>query len=47
MDLITSLTLKKSSSPFAQLAFQNKTGQNNPKPIAELTQLESLLQGAW
>jgi len=31
----------------AQLAFQNKTVQNNPKPITDVTQLESLLRDAW
>lgn len=31
----------------AQLAFQNKTVQNNPKPITEITQLEKLLRDAW
>ena len=31
----------------AQLAFQNRTVQNNPKPITDVTQLESLLRGAW
>jgi alcohol dehydrogenase class IV len=31
----------------AQLAFQNRTVQNNPKPIKDVTQLESLLRGAW
>jgi alcohol dehydrogenase class IV len=31
----------------AQLAFQNRTVQNNPKPITDVTQLESLLRDAW
>ena len=31
----------------AQIAFQNRTVQNNPKPITNVTQLESLLRGAW
>ena len=31
----------------AQLAFQNRTVQNNPKPITEITQLEKLLRDAW
>lgn len=31
----------------AQLAFQNRTVQNNPKPITNVSQLESLLRDAW
>ena len=31
----------------AQLAFQNRTVQNNPKPIKDVTQLECLLREAW
>ena len=31
----------------AQLAFQNRTVQNNPKPITDVTELESLLRNAW
>ena len=31
----------------AQLAFQNRTVQNNPKPITDVTQLESLLRDAF
>lgn len=31
----------------AQLAFQNRTVQNNPKPITDVTQLESVLRDAW
>ena len=31
----------------AQIAFQNRTVQNNPKPITDVTQLEGLLQAAW
>lgn len=31
----------------AQLAFQNRTVQNNPKPITEVTRLERLLREAW
>jgi len=31
----------------AQLAFENRTVQNNPKPITDVAQLESLLRGAW
>ena len=34
-------------SRLAQLAFQNRTVQNNPKPIADVTQLESLLRDAF
>jgi alcohol dehydrogenase class IV len=31
----------------AQIAFQNRTVQNNPKPIADPGQIEMLLQNAW
>ncbi len=31
----------------AQLAFQNQTVQNNPKPITDAGQLEGLLEAAW
>ncbi|SRR6266498_108579 len=31
----------------AQLAFQNRTIQNNPKPITEPAQIETLLRTAW
>lgn len=31
----------------AQLAFQNRTVQNNPKPITDPAQLETLLRTAW
>jgi maleylacetate reductase len=31
----------------AQIAFQNRTVQNNPKPITDVTQLESLLRDAF
>ncbi len=31
----------------AELAFHNKTVRNNPKPIADAAQLESLLKEAW
>jgi maleylacetate reductase len=31
----------------SQLAIQNRTVQNNPKPITDVTQLESLLRAAW
>jgi maleylacetate reductase len=31
----------------AQLAFQNQTVQNNPKPITDADEIEGLLQAAW
>jgi alcohol dehydrogenase class IV len=31
----------------ARLAFANRTVQNNPKPIGDVTQLEALLREAW
>jgi len=31
----------------AQIAFQNRTVQNNPKPITDVMQLEQLLGNAW
>ena len=31
----------------AQLAFQNRTVQNNPKPITDPIQIETLLREAW
>jgi maleylacetate reductase len=31
----------------AEIAFQNRTVQNNPKPITEVAQLEQLLRDAW
>jgi alcohol dehydrogenase len=31
----------------AQIAFQNRTVQNNPQPITDATQLERLLRDAW
>jgi alcohol dehydrogenase len=31
----------------AQLAFQNRTVQNNPKPITHAAQIEALLREAW
>ena len=31
----------------AELAFQNRTVQNNPKPITNVSQLEQLLRDAW
>jgi maleylacetate reductase len=40
--------LKESDLPhLAQLAFQNRTVQNNPKPITEPAQIEALLKAAW
>ena len=31
----------------AQIGFQNRTVQNNPKPIRDVEQIESLLRAAW
>ena len=31
----------------AQLAFQSRTVQNNPKPITDPAQIEALLHAAW
>ena len=31
----------------AEIAFQNRTVQNNPQPISDVAQLESLLRAAW
>jgi maleylacetate reductase len=43
-----SVSLKESDLPYlAQLAFQNRTVQNNPKPITEPAQIETLLRNAW
>ncbi len=40
--------LKESDLPhLAQLAFQNRTVQNNPKPITGPAQIEMLLKNAW
>jgi len=40
--------LKESDLPqLAQIAFQNRTVQNNPKPIMEPAQIEMLLRAAW
>jgi alcohol dehydrogenase class IV len=40
--------LKESDlSHLAQIAFQNRTVQNNPKPITEPAQIEALLRAAW
>jgi len=42
------IALKESDLPrLAKLAFQNRTVQNNPKPIAEPAQIEALLRAAW
>jgi len=42
------VALKESDLPsLAQLAFQNRTVQNNPKPITEPAQIETLLRNAW
>jgi len=42
------VALKETDLPhLAHLAFQNRTVQNNPKPITDVAQLESLLRGAW
>jgi maleylacetate reductase len=40
--------LRESDLPhLAQLGFQNRTVQNNPKPITEPAQIETLLRNAW
>ncbi|HKG54284.1 MAG TPA: iron-containing alcohol dehydrogenase [Anaerolineales bacterium] len=40
--------LKESDLPqLAQIAFQNRTVQNNPKPITEPAEIETLLRAAW
>jgi alcohol dehydrogenase class IV len=31
----------------AQIAFQNRTVQNNPKPITTVSQIERILEDAW
>jgi maleylacetate reductase len=42
------VTLKESDLiNLAQIAFQNRTVQNNPKPITEPAQIETLLRNAW
>jgi maleylacetate reductase len=42
------VALKKSDlSKLAQIAFQNRTVQNNPKPIEKTAQIEKLLRDAW
>ena len=43
-----SVALKEADLPqLAHLAFQNRTVQNNPKPITEPAQIEALLRAAW
>ena len=43
-----SVALREADLPrLAQLAFQSRTVQNNPKPIAGPTQIEALLRAAW
>jgi maleylacetate reductase len=40
--------VKESDLPrLAQIAFQNRTVQNNPKPIMEPAQIETLLRDSW
>ncbi len=40
--------LQESDLPrLASIAFQNRTVQNNPKPITDVSQLEELLREAW
>ncbi len=40
--------LSESDLPqLAQIAFQNRTVQNNPKPITEVSQIERILEAAW
>jgi alcohol dehydrogenase class IV len=34
-------------SNLAQLGFQNRTVQNNPRPITDAAQIERLLRDAW
>jgi alcohol dehydrogenase class IV len=42
------VALRESDLPsLAQLAFQNRTVQNNPKPIKDINQIEKLLRDAW
>ena len=44
----THVSLRESDLPnIAKLAFQNRTIQNNPKPITTMHQLEQLLRDAW
>jgi len=40
--------LQKSDLPYlAEIAFQNRTVQNNPKPITNELKLAELLHDAW
>ena len=40
--------IKETELPnLAQLGFQNRTVQNNPKPIGDPAQIEQLLREAW
>jgi alcohol dehydrogenase class IV len=40
--------VKESDLPrLAELAFQNKTVRNNPRPITDISQLEGILKEAW
>ena len=39
--------VKKSDSRLAQIAFQNRSVQNNPKPITDAAQIEGLFREAW
>lgn len=40
--------LKESDLPrLASIAFQNRTVQNNPRPVTDVSQLEELLRDAW
>jgi lactaldehyde reductase len=40
--------VSKSDIPrLGQIAFQNRTVQNNPKPIVDVVQIEQLLRDAW
>lgn len=42
------VALKESDLPhLAQLGFQNRTVQNNPRPITDMSQIEKLLREAW
>jgi alcohol dehydrogenase class IV len=42
------VALRESELPrLAQIAFQNRTVQNNPKPITDAIQIEQLLRDAW
>jgi alcohol dehydrogenase class IV len=42
------VSIQESDLPhLAQLAYQNRSVQNNPKPITEPAQIESLLRRAW